>query len=405
MSEDINHRFPRGKVTSEQERCLQKNNMFLADNIECTDIVTLLYSRLILDDNDKQKILGTDGQRLPRKEQSLRLLDVITMRSPAGFEAFLKALDDTGHLAAAGRIRQTLHNLSEELVGRPREYDHSTYVKQITSTSSDSESVEDDARGRETFKQEVFGLCDRVDKIEKHLDVLSYRMTQIDGGQKEEVSRLRQKLSEASNEIKKLRRENENLNCLVAEKSEQLRQASDKIEALEKQLKVMENDNTNLLNRVVEQSQELQRMRLQAQQAREQITDLQSEVDKQNQQQSLHKRELDSLRKRSEAENKKVAELQEFKKKNEQVMQTVVRQFMSMQNEIQQLKDQRPVTDNATGGRQGKSAVSKLNHLEQGDNSVAGRCAVAKQQLFNFDRPSTKQGNKPKPQPFYKPRK
>lgn len=214
MAQSTFPRFPRGRLSQRLLDCLQNNSVFLQENLHADSLVNELYSNMILDDNDRDYILGLEGCRNPRQEQSRRLVDKLTMRTDRGFEAFLKALHDTGHEGAFRRIQEWL---SSNMSG-------SSDIRVSTQEDTSAESEHPETTLTDSAKQEALSqLQGRIGHVENRLDILSTRVTKLDPTssqqqQRDEADELRRKLEEAKEEI-------ENLKQLLDDKSQELEKA------------------------------------------------------------------------------------------------------------------------------------------------------------------------------------
>ncbi|KAK7483486.1 hypothetical protein BaRGS_00025285 [Batillaria attramentaria] len=146
----------RGGVTKLQELCLQELKPFLVKTIEGGAVVNFLYDKGVLDLNDKNALFSTtDTTDLNR-----HLVDKITMRTPAGFEAFVEALAQTGHGHAAKTIRQKMHEYEEKTEKRKRSTQESCRTPTSSQSAPDAgtqhNQKEDNAAGMRKSSSDVY---------------------------------------------------------------------------------------------------------------------------------------------------------------------------------------------------------------------------------------------------------
>ena len=101
------------------------------------EVVNALYSEFILSESDKEAILA----KPTREQQNSELIGVIMNRTSRGFDAFLRALADTGHDKAFHTVSETLDE--EETISKLN-----TNVD--TSSPSEFEDQEDSSSSRTT---------------------------------------------------------------------------------------------------------------------------------------------------------------------------------------------------------------------------------------------------------------
>ncbi|KAK7494654.1 hypothetical protein BaRGS_00014052 [Batillaria attramentaria] len=348
-------RYPRGKVTAEQELCLQLHKEFLTEEMDSVDVVQRLRSQFILSSNDEEYILGTAGTlvRNTRREQNGRLVDTITMRGPRGFDAFLQALADTGHDAAYRKLCQTMNYPMDDR--QWIQYRDSEGYARSESPASPGRRLNESG-----YDDEVSYLLDRVDElsgsvegIKKHLEVLSIRITKVDSGRQAEIDRLKRELDKARAELERLRGENDELSALVSEKSEQLDEAKEKIALMEKRIVEMESENDSLQRRFKDQTKRVENLQTRTKQAYSKLNDLEKEVVDQRQQhkkelddqRQQHRKDIDQFRRRIDREKErrmhmedKLVKLEEHKQHSDTVMKRMQEKFLEMERSVQELK-------------------------------------------------------------------
>jgi hypothetical protein len=244
-----NTKFPRGRVTSEQDQCLRLD--FLKDELVVCEMVDTLYSRGVLDDHDRQSILGAEGST--QREQNVRLLNTIHMRTPKGFEHFVQALQDTGHHKAYTTIMDTLKACDcrgEEAGDVERNSSNRTAVGEIArqdgerdmpgATGELSDAAKEAARGLvglldKDRQSEILDLLHRlavsppesgsnefshqhIDSLHNHMKAMEQRLDQLgkelhqretwDKQREEELVSLQRQLTQAHAHIQALSREN-----------------------------------------------------------------------------------------------------------------------------------------------------------------------------------------------------
>jgi hypothetical protein len=249
MSE--NTKFHRGRVTSKQDQCLRL--AFLKDELVVREMVDTLYSRGVLDDHDRQSILGAESST--QREQNVRLLDTIRMRTPSGFEHFVQALHDTGHHKAYTAITDTLKACDcRGEAGGDMESNASNRTTVGESARQDRKGVNTGATGelsdaaKEAARGLVAGLLDKdrqseildllhrlavsppeesgnnefshqhLDSLHHHMKAMERRLGQLgeelhqrktwDKQREEELARLQSQLTKAHARIQALSREN-----------------------------------------------------------------------------------------------------------------------------------------------------------------------------------------------------
>ncbi|XP_025095299.1 uncharacterized protein LOC112564588 [Pomacea canaliculata] len=230
MAQNTFPKFPRGRLSQRLLDCLQHNSLFLQENLDALLIVDVLYANMVLDDNERENILGLESYRNIRQEQIRRLMSKVKMRTDRGFEAFVQALHDTGHEAAFRRIQDWLSsNMSS-----------STDRRVATQKDTSAESEHPETNLTDSAKQEELSqLKGRVVHVESQLDIRSTRMTRPDptpsSQQKEEAEQLRKMLTEI-----------ENLKKLLEYKSQDLAKAQEEITRLQQQIKTLSKEKTVL---------------------------------------------------------------------------------------------------------------------------------------------------------------
>lgn len=237
-------RFPRGRLSQKLRDCLQQNTAFLEENLDAPHIVTKLYSTMILDDEDRDAILGPEGTSSTRQQQNRRLLSKLTMRADDGFRAFLQALKDTGHEAASRTIQEWLRRNTAALPGQKVDAQNDSLVAtdfqfpETEMTTSTNQTV----------------LYRRVTHVENRLDVLSTRLTRLDTAssqqQTQEAEDLRKRFENAKEEI-------ENLKQLLTYKSLDLEKAQAEIHILEERILKLNDEQRELEDKLKVQEQKL----------------------------------------------------------------------------------------------------------------------------------------------------
>lgn len=235
MAQSTFPRFPRGRLSQRLLDCLQNNSVFLQENLDPVSIVNELYANMILDENERENILGLESCRNSRQEQSRRLMSKLTMRTDRGFEAFVQALRDTRHEGAFRRIQEWLSsNMSS-----------SSDTRVATQKDTSAESEHPESTLTDSAKQEALSqLQGRIGHVENRLDILSTRMTRLDPTssqqqQKDEADELRRKLEEARQEI-------ENLKHLLDYKSQDLEKAFEEVTKLEEHITKLKEEQKEL---------------------------------------------------------------------------------------------------------------------------------------------------------------
>ncbi|KAK7494737.1 hypothetical protein BaRGS_00014135 [Batillaria attramentaria] len=367
----------RGKVTPQQELCLQLNKEYLMEELDSKEIVQKLRSKFIIDKNDEENILGAGGVVNPRREQNSRLVDTIVMRRPQGFVAFLQTLEDTGHEAAVAKLRETLqeskgstHVPLATAVDGARLTDQATRItilekrmKKVNPDCTKSDEVDNQTTDDHGYEGDVDRLNERVDDLDTRLRVIENLEHHA------EVSRLQQELDEARKEIdnlmgakadqskliKELQGKNADLAKLLTQKSEQLEKAKEKVEKLEKRINDMETENRCLRNGIT-------RLQTQAQEADSTIKALKKTVAERSE-----KHEKDMMRMRSDKLRDRKA-FDDFKKHVENQFQTLASQSP---RDAQTPKSR---GQNGTASN-GKTQGAKLNFpkLQQKGQSSASR--------------------------------
>ena len=197
-------RYPRGKVTEAQDRCLQVLKPFLMTELESRELVPRLRSKFILDDNDEQYIFSGET----RKEQNGRLVDTVTKRTSRGFQEFKQALYDTGHDHAYNKLQweQTKQESCEVLDATTH---HATDPE--TPAPEDKEKVV-------SLEGQVENLAEAVETVSVRVEILEdlkEKATKEDDGRQREIEQLKNELNDAWDQVDQLRRENEALAGLV----------------------------------------------------------------------------------------------------------------------------------------------------------------------------------------------
>lgn len=212
--------------------------------MDAPHIVTKLYSTMILDDEDRDAILGPEGTSSTRQQQNRRLLSKLTMRADDGFRAFLQALKDTGHEAASRTIQEWLRRNTAALPGQKVDAQNDSLVAtdfqfpETEMTTSTNQTV----------------LYRRVTHVENRLDVLSTRLTRLDTAssqqQTQEAEDLRKRFENAKEEI-------ENLKQLLTYKSLDLEKAQAEIHILEERILKLNDEQRELEDKLKVQEQKL----------------------------------------------------------------------------------------------------------------------------------------------------
>ncbi|PVD30306.1 hypothetical protein C0Q70_09570 [Pomacea canaliculata] len=237
-------RFPRGRLSQKLRDCLQQNTAFLEENLDAPHIVTKLYSTMILDDEDRDAILGPEGTSSTRQQQNRRLLSKLTMRADDGFRAFLQALKDTGHEAASRKIQEWLRRNTAALPGQKVDAQNDS----LAATDFQFPETEMTTSTNQTV------LYRRVIHVENRLDVLSTRLTRLDTAssqqQTQEAEDLRKRFENAKEEI-------ENLKQLLTYKSLDLEKAQAEIHILEERILKLNDEQRELEDKLKVQEQKL----------------------------------------------------------------------------------------------------------------------------------------------------
>ena len=92
----------------EKERdVLRRNRIYISENIEAEEVVQVLFSKHILFEEDKQKILA----KTTTKSRVYKLLDILPRRGPKAFACFVEAL-------GACCNRRLARDLQSQLTGK-----------------------------------------------------------------------------------------------------------------------------------------------------------------------------------------------------------------------------------------------------------------------------------------------
>ena len=250
--------YPRGRVTPNQELCLQQNKEFLLQEMVCQDMVINLRKKYILNANDNDYIVGVSGHRLPQSEQNSRLVDTITMRTPKGFEAFLQALKETGHEEAYNKLKKTLDgvsdgaepvhtrsknsSVSEVTIADEKEQEAGQRVQQTTKgVSSGSESLSTKGSELDLYDQ-LASLSTRVHDIENRMDGLQGQAGQkLTDEQQSEVVLLKEELESAQADMQGLKDARQSRVSKLSAEEKVDKQASERLENAEKTFKELSN--------------------------------------------------------------------------------------------------------------------------------------------------------------------
>lgn len=101
------------KIMEESHRkVLQKFRLKISRNINPRKITEVLFTRGILDENDRELVLA----QTTTQEKALYLLDLLSRSGPEAFEVFLQALYGCDRAFLANAIRAELSGMEKFLI-------------------------------------------------------------------------------------------------------------------------------------------------------------------------------------------------------------------------------------------------------------------------------------------------
>ena len=90
-------------------KVLQKLHLKISRNIDPKKITEVLFTRSILDENDREEVLA----QTTTQDKAMRLLNLLPRRGSEAFEVFLQALYGCGCAALANSIQSELSGNGE----------------------------------------------------------------------------------------------------------------------------------------------------------------------------------------------------------------------------------------------------------------------------------------------------
>ena len=216
----------RGRMRSDDELKVQRNVVFIEDEVEATDLTGSLFSAQVIDGNDKDDI-HAGRTRLDRVR---RMIDILLLRGHCAFSELIISLEIAGYQHVANLLKET----------------------------------DDEVFGEDTCNERAksgYTSENRLDKIENAWGILSRRVTRIEGKidvnadiPQNEIILIKEELevvkSDCLQQINDLMIANSNkekkieeLSFEIDNKSMKLHKAQKKIETLEKRIISLEQEN------------------------------------------------------------------------------------------------------------------------------------------------------------------
>lgn len=91
-------------MEEKHRKALQKLRLHISRNMNAKKITEALFSREVLDENDKEGILA----ETTTQDKALFLLDLLSRKGPTAFDVFVQALYDCGNAFLVNSIQSEL---------------------------------------------------------------------------------------------------------------------------------------------------------------------------------------------------------------------------------------------------------------------------------------------------------
>ena len=229
-------KYKKGRITIEQELCLQKHMPFLVKELDSEDIVSDLRANFVLNDNDQENILGRPGNRRSRQDQNKLLIETLMNRTPRRFMIFLDVLRATGHQNAydtltvkeddSGRSGKTQDSQTASL--NPSERFEPEPQNRVNGPVIDKTECLDEEFLESNIEDQLHRVADRVGNAETRIDSLEQCLG-LTKEEKDNIQDLKQQLKETKDELEKLR-------GVCAQQARELRSKSEEIKTYQRKL-------------------------------------------------------------------------------------------------------------------------------------------------------------------------
>ena len=293
----------KGRVTSDQELCLQKHTTFLVRELQCESIVSALRSKFVLDDNDQDNIIGLPGNKKSRQDQNRFLIDTLMNRTPRGFQIFLEVLLTTGHQNAYHKL--TLKGEDSGESGKTQ--DSQTFPPKKTGTENcvntphNDESDTDGHCPEFNFEDQLCNVEARVCSAEVRLHNIEQYIGQTDG-QENDIETVKQQLKETHTELEKLR-------STYAQQSREIHNKNEQIKKTQRELADQLKINVDQSNELRDKLEELDIAKLKIEEQMKIIAQLKLKVTKLEQRSKTAEANIEQLKKDMKDTDKKILKL------------------------------------------------------------------------------------------------
>ncbi|KAK7095048.1 uncharacterized protein [Littorina saxatilis] len=269
MSRDTS-RFPTGKISFDQEKCLWRCRQVLTREMDSTEMMKEMVKRRVVGEKDQRKIRS----KPTNTDKNQALLDIIMNRTNEGFLEFVRALDATGHKVAYDTVLNALasesKNTLQKLVDGGKASEFTTGAVFQDSGSEKSPTHQEVEVESPPPRRQPIAPPPPPPPVERTVIV---RHTSVEDNQAKTISELRRDLETAKHETIGLREENFRIADTDKQKTRQIERLIEMVDAGREKIAKLVGENRHLKH-------ELEGLRRDYENAKKEIRHLRERLEK-----------------------------------------------------------------------------------------------------------------------------